>query len=164
MFTARKIVASLAVGLVASAIGITGAKAALAPQGGGIVTGEAEVASSAAGPVFSLPNVTLGESAAQTVLLSNPGEAAGRFRMSAATQGDRALAKRILVKVSAGSKGLYAGPLSGLRALELGELSAGGSLSLQVETSLPASGSQERDNALQGLSTSTTITWTTTQV
>lgn len=143
-----KALASIAAaGLVAgAAIG-----AANAGLGGGpaVRSGAPAVGVSARGPLFALPALAPGSSATRSVVVSNSGDGAGAFVLSAATGGDRELLRQLRVTVSRGGATLFTGSLASLDSVGLGTLAAGGHARVVLRVSLPAAG-----DGLQGRSAS----------
>jgi hypothetical protein len=73
----------------------------------------------------------------------------GSFSLRGAFEGSKLLADRLQLEVVAGAKTVYAGPLAGFRGARLD-----GARKVALRLSLPSTGSDAGDNALQGLAAS----------
>lgn len=143
----RALASLAATGLVAgAAIGIASAGLNSEP---GLRSGSPAVSVSARGPLFTFPALVPGSTATRSVIVSNSGDGAGVFVLSAATGGDRMLLQHLRVKVSHGGATVYTGSLASLDSVRLGTLAPGARARLSLRIALPAGG-----NELQGLSAS----------
>ena len=125
---------------------------------------------SGTGVIFNAGNVKIGQTVTGSVTINNTGTLPGAYTLSGTTTGSSTLSGQLNVKVYkdndnvAGSK-LYDGTLAAFSSLSLGEFAAStGSHTFYFHVTLPTTGTDAGDNALQGLSTSTTFTWNATQV
>jgi predicted ribosomally synthesized peptide with SipW-like signal peptide len=173
-FPLMKVLATLAALAAVSmlAIGGTYANFSATPvtiSSNAFATGELTMARSGSGVVFDLSNAKIGEEATGSVTIENTGTLEGAYSLEGAVAGS--LAPSLQLKIykntdnAAGSL-LYSGTLAGFTsAVDLGRLAAKtGSATYYFHVTLPSTGSDAGDNALQGKSASVSFTWKATQV
>jgi spore coat-associated protein N len=129
--------------------------------------GTLEMDRSGSGAVFSATGMAIGDDASGSVTITNSGSLAGEYSLSGSAGGDLAPALDLVIYKDndgqAGSK-IYDGALDGLSSVDLGTFAAdGGSHTFYFHVSLPSTGSDAGDNALQGKSASASFTWSATQ-
>jgi hypothetical protein len=129
--------------------------------------GSLTMARSGSGAIFSAAALKIGDTATGSVTINNTGTLAGAYTLAGFTSGSSALASQLNLKVykdADGGTALYDGSLSGFSSASLGTFAANGdSHTFYFHVSLPSTGSDAGDNALQGLSATTTFTWSATQ-
>ena len=129
--------------------------------------GSLTMARSGSGAIFSAAALKIGDTATGSVTINNTGTLAGAYTLAGSTSGSSALASQLNLKVykdADGGTALYDGSLSGFSSASLGTFAANGdSHTFYFHVSLPSTGSDAGDNALQGLSATTTFTWSATQ-
>ena len=126
----------------------------------------------AAGP----PAVGLGTSASYAVLagdtIANTGSLAAVYSLSGSTSGSAALGSALKLVIYKDNDGvaadkLYDGPLSALTSTALGTFAASGSAgdahTYYFHVSLPSTGTDAGDNALQGATATSSFTWSAVQ-
>jgi hypothetical protein len=101
------------------------------------------------------------------VTISNTGSLAGEYVLSGSASGALAPSLDLViykdVDGAAGSK-IYDGALDDVESVDLGTFAAdGGSHTFYFHVSLPTTGSDAGDNALQGKSATASFTWSATQ-
>jgi hypothetical protein len=111
--------------------------------------------------------MAIGDDASGSVTITNSGSLAGEYSLSGSAGGDLAPALDLVIYKGndgqAGSK-IYDGALDGLSSVDLGTFAADGdSHTFYFHVSLPSTGSDAGDNALQGKSASASFTWSATQ-
>jgi spore coat-associated protein N len=121
---------------------------------------------SGSGAIFSSAAMKIGDTATGSVTITNTGTLAGAYTLSGSSSGSAALASQLhltLYKDVDGGTPIYDGSL-GTFSASLGTFAAdGGSHTFYFHVSLPSTGSDAGDNALQGLSADETFTWSATQ-
>jgi len=159
----------IAVALVAVAIAAT---AWLAGDGGGARAAIGE----ATGPlVATVPgdsailvarDLVPGGSQAGEVTVTNVGDAAGGFSLSASGLADAGAPLSGVLELSVDdlttARGVYAGPLNGLSSVALGTLAQGEAHRYRFTVSYPGGRPDELDDPYQGASTSVTFVWNAT--
>jgi hypothetical protein len=133
-------------------------------------TGSLTMGRSGSGVVFDLGDAKIGQDAAGAVTINNTGTLAGAYSLEASATG--ALASSLQLKIykdtdSAAGSLVYGGTLAGVSAsaIALGTFEAStGTHTYFFHVSLPTTGSDAGDNALQGKSASASFTWKATQV
>jgi spore coat-associated protein N len=172
--TTTKILLSLAaLGAVSvAAIGGTYANFAATPttlSSNAFTAGSLSMSRSGSGAIFSIGAAKIGDDTTGSVTITNTGTLAGAYTLSGSTTGSSALASQLHLTVykdtdnSAGAK-IYDSALSGFSSLDLGTFAAsGGAHTYYFHVSLPSTGSDAGDNVLQGLSTTTSFTWSAVQ-
>jgi hypothetical protein len=127
------------------------------------------MSSSGSGAIFSLSGAKIGDEATGSVTITNTGSLAGVYTVDGSTAGSAVLAGQVNLKLYkdndgvAGSK-LYDGALSSFASTSLGTFAAnGGAHTYYFHVTLPSTGTDAGDNALQGLSATGTFTWSATQ-
>jgi spore coat-associated protein N len=174
MFKHWKILATVASIGVASvaAIGGTYANFTATPtsiSNNAFTSGSLTMSRSGSGAVFSASPAKIGDEATGSVTITNTGNLAGVYTLSGSMSGSSALGDQLNMKIyndndgQAGSK-IYDGALSAFSTAGLGTFTAsGGAHTYYFHVSLPTTGTDAGDNALQGLSSSETLTWSATQ-
>jgi hypothetical protein len=87
------------------------------------------------------------------------------YRLSARTTGDPRLLAKLSVIATRRADGatIFSGPVTRLRYLDLGRFQAGEQETLQLRVTLTSTGTDARDNTLQGRGASVAFTWTAVQ-
>jgi hypothetical protein len=129
--------------------------------------GTLEMDRSGSGAVFSAANMAVGGEASSSVTISNTGFLAGDYVLTGSASGELAPSLDLVIYKDddggAGSK-IYDGALDDLESVDLGSFAAdGGAHTFYFHVSLPTTGSDAGDNALQGKSASASFTWSATQ-
>jgi hypothetical protein len=119
------------------------------------------------GAIFSASAMKIGDTATGSVTINNTGTLAGAYTLTGSTSGNSALASQLTLKVYKdvdGGTAIYDGSLGGFSSASLGTFAANGDSHIfYFHVSLPSTGTDAGDNALQGLSANATFTWTATQ-
>jgi hypothetical protein len=161
----------IAVALVAVAIAATawlvgdggGARAAIGQATGPLV---ATVPGDSA--ILVARDLAPGGSQAGEVTVTNVGDAAGDFSLSANGLADAGAPLSGVLELSVddltAARGLYSGPLSGLSSVALGTLAQGEAHRYRFVVSYPAGRPDELDNAYQGASTQVTFVWSASAI
>jgi spore coat-associated protein N len=173
-FPLMKVLATLAAfgAVSALAVGGTYANFSATPvtiSSNAFATGELTMTRSGSGVVFDLSNAQIGQEATGAVTINNTGTLAGAYSLEGTVAGS--LASSLQLKIykntdnAAGSL-LYSGTLAGFTsAVDLGTLAAKtGTATFYFHVTLPSTGSDAGDNALQGKSANVSFTWKATQV
>jgi hypothetical protein len=113
-------------------------------------------------------NVAPGDARSGEVTVTNAGDASGGFALSASDLADAGaplsgVLELAVDDVTAG-RGVYSGPLSGLRSVALGVLAQGEAHRFRFTVRFPDGRPGSVDNAYQGASTAVTFVWSTTAV
>jgi spore coat-associated protein N len=129
--------------------------------------GTLEMDRSGSGAVFSAAGMAIGDEASGSVTITNSGSLAGEYSLSGSAGGDLAPSLELVIYKDddgdAGAK-VYEGGLDELDSVDLGAFAAdGGAHTFYFHVSLPSTGSDAGDNALQGKSASASFTWSATQ-
>ncbi|MFL5917531.1 MAG: TasA family protein [Gaiellaceae bacterium] len=129
-------------------------------------SGTLTMSRSGTGAIFSSASMKIGDTATGSVTITNTGTLMGAYTLTGTGSGNAALANQLhltLYKDVDGGTAIYDGSLGSLSAA-LGTFAAsGGSHTYYFHVSLPSTGSDAGDNALQGLSASEDFTWSATQ-
>jgi spore coat-associated protein N len=129
-------------------------------------TGSLTMSRSGSGAIFSSAAMKIGDTATGSVTITNTGTLAGSYTMTGASSGSAALATQLhltIYKDVDGGTVVYDGSLGSFSA-SLGTFAAGGGAhTFYFHVSLPTTGSDAGDNALQGLSASEDFTWSAVQ-
>jgi hypothetical protein len=159
----------IAVALVAVAIAATawlvgdggGARAAIGQATGPLV---ATVPGDSA--ILVARDLAPGGSQAGEVTVTNVGDAAGGFSLSASALADAGAPLSGVLELSVddltAARGLYSGPLNGLSSVALGALAQGEAHRYRFTVSYPAGRPDALDNVYQGASTQVTFVWSAT--
>jgi hypothetical protein len=136
-------------------------------SGNAFAAGTLEMDRSGSGAVFSAANMAIGGEASGSVTITNSGSLAGAYTLSGSATGDLAPSLDLVIYKdddgSAAAK-IYDGALDGLTSVGLGTFAAdGGAHTFYFHVSLPTTGSDAGDNALQGKSAGASFTWSATQ-
>lgn len=175
--TAKKLVLS-AISLIAVVGALFGATYAgftatpIVIEANGVATGSLSMSRSGTGAVFNLTNAVMGASATGSLTITNTGTISGVFSLTGASTGDTAtLGAQANVKIYVdtdldATKLIYNGALNAIGTISLGTFgTAAGNKShtYYFHVSVPSTGTTSGDNAYQGKSVSTTLTWSATQ-
>ena len=130
-------------------------------------SGSLTMSRSGSGAIFSSAAMKIGDTATGSVTITNTGTLAGAYTLTGSNSGSAALAAQLhltLYKdVDGSGTPIYDGSL-GSFSTSLGTFAAsGGAHTFYFHVSLPTTGSDAGDNALQGLSASEDFTWSATQ-
>ena len=130
-------------------------------------SGSLTMSRSGSGAIFSASAMKIGDTATGSVTITNTGTLAGAYSLAGSTSGNAALSSQLNLKVYKdvdGGTAIYDGSLGGFSSVALGTFAASGdSHTFYFHVSFPTTGTDAGDNALQGLSASTTFTWSATQ-
>ena len=167
-----KILLSLAAAgaISVAAIGGTFANFTASPtsiSSNGFATGDLTMSRSGSGALFNADKMKIGDTASGSVTITNTGSLAGVYTLSGSGSGDAALVSKLHLTVYADADNsgtpVYDGAIGSFSA-PLGTFAgSGGSHTFYVHVSLPTTGSDTTDNALQGLAASESFTWSATQ-
>jgi hypothetical protein len=108
----------------------------------------------------------IGDSVTGSVTITNSGTLAGVYSLAGSTTGSAPLASQLNLKVYRdvdGVNALYDGSLGAFTSAALGTSLAGEAHVFYFHVTFPTTGTDAGDNLLQGLSASTTFTWSATQ-
>jgi len=171
-FPVKKILLSLAaVSVVAvAAVGGTFANFTATPTSitsNAFASGSLTMSRSGSGAIFSAAAMKIGDTATGSVTITNTGTLAGVYTLTGSGSGSAALMAQLhltLYKdVDGSGTPVYDGSLGSFSA-GLGTFAAtNGAHTFYFHVSLPTTGSDAGDNALQGLSASEDFTWSATQ-
>ena len=129
-------------------------------------SGTLSMTRSGSGAIFNASAMKIGDSATGTVTITNTGTLAGVYSLSGSTTGSAPLASQLNLKIYKdvdGGTAIYDGSL-GTFSASLGTFAAsGGAHTFFFHVSLPSTGSDAGDNALQGLSADESFTWSAVQ-
>jgi spore coat-associated protein N len=129
-------------------------------------SGSLTMSRSGSGAIFSSVAMKIGDTATGSVTITNTGTLAGAYTLAGSSSGSAALAAQLhltLYKDVDGGTAIYDGSL-GTLSVALGTFAAsGGAHTFYFHVSLPTTGSDAGDNALQGLSATEDFTWSATQ-
>jgi hypothetical protein len=130
-------------------------------------SGSLSMTRSGSGAIFNASAMKIGDSLTGSVTITNTGTLAGAYSLAGSSSGSAALTSQLNLKVYKdvdGGSALYDGSLGGFSSASLGTFAAGGdSHTFYFHVSFPSTGTDAGDNVLQGLSASTTFTWSATQ-
>jgi spore coat-associated protein N len=130
-------------------------------------SGSLTMSRSGSGAIFSASAMKIGDTATGSVTITNTGTLAGAYSLAGSSSGSSVLSNQLNLKVYKdvdGGTALYDGSLGGFSSVALGTFAANGdSHTFYFHVSFPTTGTDAGDNALQGLSASTTFTWSATQ-
>ena len=101
----------------------------------------------------------------QTLTIANDGSLPAKYLLRARIGGDLGLAAHLSVVATRREDGatIFSGPATSLQSLDLGQFGAGQHETLQLRVTLTSTGTDARDNVLQGRGASVAFTWTATQ-
>jgi hypothetical protein len=154
----RKIHTALLAVLVGAAALVTAAPGIGA--GGGEADGAPGIALSHAGPVLDAGALRPGQTVHGSIVVQNAGDAAARFRLSAAVTAPAALSRALVLRVSVGGQTAYDGPFAGFAAVGLGRLEPGEGVRVDFAALLPSGAPA----ALDGASLAAQFRWDATQL
>ena len=130
-------------------------------------SGSLTMSRTGSGAIFNASAMKIGDTATGSVTITNTGTLAGAYALSGATSGSSVLTAQLnltIYKDVDGGSAIYTGALGSLSSAALGTFAANGDAhTFFFHISFPSTGTDAGDNALQGLSASTTFTWTATQ-
>jgi spore coat-associated protein N len=129
--------------------------------------GELKMDRSGTGAVLSADRMKIGDEATGSITITNTGNLAGNYTLTGSSSGNAALLGQLNVKIYANTDGgsaIYNGSLGGFSSQSLGTFAgSGGAHTYYFHVSLPTTGSDAGDNALQGKAADATFTWSATQ-
>jgi hypothetical protein len=129
--------------------------------------GELKMDRSGTGAVLSADRMKIGDEATGSITITNTGNLAGNYTLTGSSSGNVALLGQLNLKIYADTDGgtaIYNGSLSGFSSKSLGTFAANnGAHTYYFHVSLPSTGSDAGDNALQGKAADASFTWTATQ-
>ena len=173
-FPLTKVLATLAALAAFSvlAIGGTYANFSATPvtiENNAFATGDLTMARSGSGIVFDLSNAKIGQEATGSVTISNTGTLEGAYSLQGTPAGTLASALNLKIYKNTDNVAgalLYNGTLAAFTSsVDLGKLAAKtGTATFYFHVTLPTTGTDAGDNALQGKSASVSFTWKATQV
>ena len=130
-------------------------------------SGSLTMSRSGSGAIFNASAMKIGDTATGSITITNTGTLAGAYSLAGSTSGNAALSSQLNLKVYKdvdGGTAIYDGSLGGFSSVALGTFAANGdSHTFYFHVSFPTTGTDAGDNLLQGLSASTTFTWSATQ-
>jgi hypothetical protein len=130
-------------------------------------SGTLSMTRSGSGAIFNASTMKIGDSVTGSVTITNSGTLAGAYSLAGSSSGSAALTSQLNLKVYKdvdGGSALYDGSLGGFSSASLGTFAASGdSHTFYFHVSFPSTGTDAGDNVLQGLSASTTFTWSAVQ-
>ena len=130
-------------------------------------SGSLTMSRSGSGAIFSATAMKIGDTATGSVTITNTGTLPGAYTLAGSSSGSSALSSQLNLKVYKdvdGGSTIYDGSLGAFSSAALGTFAANGdSHTFYFHVSFPTTGTDVGDNALQGLSASTTFTWSATQ-
>src|SRR5262245_2550644 len=131
-------------------------------------TGALTMARTGTGVLFDLSNAKIGQEATGSVTINNTGSLAGAYTLSGTPSGALASSLKLKIYKNADNTGspIYDGTLAGFTSsLDLGTFAAStGTATFYFHVTLPSTGTDAGDNALQGKSAAVSFTWNATQV
>lgn len=172
-----KILASLsAVGAVSVvAVGGTYATFTATPttiSNNAFTSGTLTMSRSGSGAILSASALKIGQESVGSVTITNTGTLSAVYSLAGSSSGSAALAAALKLVVYKDTDGeaaskLYDGSLSGFASAALGTFAAAGGAgdahTYYFHVSLPTTGSDAGDNALQGATASASFTWSAVQ-
>jgi len=133
----------------------------------GFEHGSLRIERSGSGPMFSPARLATENEQSASVKVSNAGSLSGLFWLSVHVNGSDVLLRHLHLTVArqgaTRAETLYAGSLYSLHRLALGGFGPVETCRYRFRLTLPSTGSNVGDNALQGLSASATFAWTASQ-
>ena len=129
-------------------------------------SGTLSMTRSGSGAIFNASAMKIGDSATGSVTITNTGTLAGVYSLSGSTTGSAPLASQLNLKIYKdvdGGTALYDGSPGSISSAALGTFAAGEAHTFYFHVTFPTTGTDAGDNLLQGLSASTTFTWSATQ-
>jgi hypothetical protein len=129
-------------------------------------SGTLSMTRSGSGAIFSASAMKIGDSVTGSVTITNSGTLAGLYSLDGSTTGSAPLASQLNLKIYKdvdGGTALYDGSLGAVSSVSLGTSAAGAAHTYFFHVTFPTTGTDAGDNVLQGLSASTTFTWSATQ-
>lgn len=136
-------------------------------------TGTLSMSRSGSGAILSASALKIGQESTGSVTITNTGSLAGAYTLSGSTSGSSTLAGALQLVVYKDTDNdslsqIYSGSLAGFSSVALGTFAASGSSgdahTFYFHVSLPTTGTDAGDNALQGTSASASFTWSAVQV
>jgi spore coat-associated protein N len=122
---------------------------------------------SGTGAIFSSVAMKIGDTATGQVTITNTGSLGGAYTLTGSSGGSAALASQLhltLYKDVDGGSAIYDGSLGSFSSVALGTFAPSGDAhTFYFHVSLPTTGSNPGDNALQGLSADESFTWSAVQ-
>jgi hypothetical protein len=134
-----------------------------------VTSGTQTMGRSGSGAIFSAANMKIGDTATGSVTITNTGSLAATYTLDSSVTGDATFGGALKLTIyadndnAAGSK-IYDGALNGVSSLALGNFAAtSGSHVYYFHVSLPTTGTDAGDNALQGKTATASFTWNAAQ-
>jgi spore coat-associated protein N len=162
-------IAALAVAAVAT-VGGTFANFTATPttiSSNAFASGTLTMNRSGTGAIFSSVAMKIGDTATGQVTITNTGTLDGAYTLTGSSSGSAALASQLhltLYKDVDGGSAIYDGSLGSFSSVALGTFAKSGDAhTFYFHVSLPTTGSNPGDNALQGLSADESFTWSAVQ-
>jgi hypothetical protein len=123
---------------------------------------------SGTGAIFSSVAMKIGDTATGSVTITNTGTLSGDYTLTGSSSGSSALANQLHLTLYKDTDGsgtpVYDGSLGSFSSASLGTFAAtNGAHTFYFHVSLPTTGSNPGDNALQGLSADESFTWSAVQ-
>ena len=131
-------------------------------------SGSLTMSRSGSGAIFSSVAMKIGDTATGSVTITNTGTLSGDYTLAGTSGGSSTLGNQLTLTVykdvdNSGSP-IYTGSLGGFTSASLGTFAANGDAhTFYFHVSFPSTGSNAGDNALQGLSTDESFTWSAVQ-
>lgn len=175
-FTLPKVLATLAALAAVSVLAVGGTYAnftatPVSISSNAFTTGSLTMTRSGSGVIFDLAEAKIGQEATGSVTINNTGTLPGAYTLEGSSSG--ALAPSLNLKIykdtdNQASSKIYDGTLAAIATafpLSLGTFAAtSGTHTYYFHVTIPTTGSDAGDNALQGKAASASFTWKATQV
>jgi hypothetical protein len=107
----------------------------------------------------------IGVPVGQSLTIANQGSLPAVYRLSAHAAGNQGLIAQLSVIATRRADGatIFSGPVSRLKSIDVGRFQAGEQETLQLRVMLTSTGTDARDNTLQGHGASVAFGWTAIQ-
>ena len=131
-------------------------------------SGSLTMSASSDAAIYAVSAMRIGDATDGSITITNSGSLAGVYTLAGSVSGSAPLANQLQLKIykdtdNSGTP-VYSGALSAFSSAALGTFAANGDAhSFFFHLSLPTTGTNAGDNALQGLSASAAFTWSATQ-
>ena len=114
---------------------------------------------------IDVQRMRIGVPVRQSLTIANDGSLPATYRLKTRIAGDLGLAAQLSVVATRRADGatIFSGPATRLHSLDLGQFGPGQKQTLQFRVMLTSTGTDARDNLLQGRDASIAFTWTATQ-
>ena len=130
-------------------------------------SGSLTMSRSGSGAIFSSVAMKIGDTTTGSVTITNTGTLGGAYTLAGSSSGSSVLANQLhlmLYEDVDGGTAIYDASLGGFSSVALGTFAANNdSHTFYFHVSLPSTGSNAGDNALQGLSADESFTWSAVQ-